>query len=143
MAIQSSEIITIGTELLLGQILDTNSQYLAQRLMETGIDVRYKTSVGDTIDDIVEAIQIAINRSDLIITTGGLGPTLDDLTRDAVARVAGVELEFKEELLGQIKGIFDRIGYTMTENNKRQALIPEGSIPIPVSYTHLTLPTKA
>ncbi len=133
MRIPTSEIITIGTELLLGQILDTNTQYLAQKLMEIGISVRYKTSVGDNIEDIVEAIRIAKDRSDLVLTTGGLGPTLDDLTRDAVAKVAGVELKFREELLGQIKEIFDRIGYKMTENNKRQAFVPEGSIAIPNS----------
>lgn len=133
MTIPCCEIITIGTELLLGQILDTNTQYLSQRLVETGIDVKYKTSVGDNMEDIIEVIKIAKNRSDFILTTGGLGPTLDDLTRDAIAKVAKVRLEFREELLDQIKEVFDRLGYTMTENNKRQAFIPEGSIPIPNS----------
>ena len=127
----SSEIITIGTELLLGQILDTNTQYLAQRLAEIGINVRYRTSVGDILEDIVSAINIAVNRCNLVITTGGLGPTLDDLTREAVAKSAGVGLEFREELLKDIIEVFDRIGYTMTENNKRQAYVPEGSIAIP------------
>ena len=127
----NSEIITVGTELLLGQILDTNTQYLSQKMLEIGINVRYKTSVGDNIEDITEAIKIAKNRCDLIITTGGLGPTLDDVTREAVAKVAGVKLEFKKELLGQIREIFNRLGYNMPENNKRQAFIPEGSIPIP------------
>ncbi len=125
-----SEIITIGTEILIGQILDTNSKYLAQRLLDIGIGVRYKTSVGDRLEDIVSAIKIAIERADLVITTGGLGPTIDDLTREAIAKSAGVELEFREELFGQIKDVFDKIGYKMTENNKRQAFIPEGSIPI-------------
>lgn len=133
MTIPCCEIITIGTELLLGQILDTNTQYLSQRLVETGIDVKYKTSVGDNMEDIIEVIKIAKNRSDFILTTGGLGPTLDDLARDAIAKVAKVRLEFREELLDQIKEVFDRLGYTMTENNKRQAFIPEGSIPIPNS----------
>jgi len=127
----NSEIITIGTEILLGQILDTNTQYLAQRLAEIGIKVRYKTCVGDNLEDIVSAINIATSRCDVVITTGGLGPTLDDLTREAVAKSAGVKLEFREELLRDIIEIFDRIGYTMTENNKRQAYVPEGSIAIP------------
>ena len=127
----SSEIITIGTELLLGQILDTNTQYLAQRLAEIGINVRYRTSVGDILEDIASAINIAVSRCNLVITTGGLGPTLDDLTREAVAKSAGVGLEFREELLKDIIEVFDRIGYTMTENNKRQAYVPEGSIAIP------------
>jgi nicotinamide-nucleotide amidase len=127
----NSEIITIGTEILLGQILDTNTQYLAQRLAEIGINVRYKTCVGDNLEDIVSAINIATSRCDVVITTGGLGPTLDDLTREAVAKSAGVKLEFREELLRDIIEIFDRIGYTMTENNKRQAYVPEGSIAIP------------
>ncbi len=127
----NSEIITIGTELLLGQILDTNTQYLAQRLAEIGINVRYKTCVGDILEDIVSAINIAVNRCDLVITTGGLGPTLDDLTREAVAKSAGVGLEFREEILRDIIEVFERIGYTMTENNKRQAYVPEGSIVIP------------
>ncbi len=127
----SSEIITIGTELLLGQILDTNTQYLAQRLAEIGINVRYRTSVGDILEDIASAINIAVSRCNLVITTGGLGPNLDDLTREAVAKSAGVGLEFREELLKDIIEVFDRIGYTMTENNKRQAYVPEGSIAIP------------
>lgn len=131
MSFINSEIITIGTELLLGQILDTNTQYLAQKMMETGIYVRYKTSVGDNIEDIIDAINVAKNRCDLVLTTGGLGPTLDDVTREAVAKVAGVDLEFKEELFGQIRNVFDRIGYSMSENNKRQAFVPVGSIPIP------------
>jgi len=127
----SSEIITIGTELLLGQILDTNTQYLAQKLSEIGINVRYKTCVGDNLEDIISAINIAVSRCNLVITTGGLGPTLDDLTREAVAKSAGVGLEFRKELLKDIIEVFDRIGYTMTENNKRQAYVPEGSIAIP------------
>jgi len=126
-----SEIITIGTEILIGQILDTNSKYLAQKLLDIGIRVRHKTSVGDRLEDIVSAIEIAIGRTDLVITTGGLGPTIDDLTREAIAKSAGVKLEFREELFGQIKEVFDRIGYKMTENNRKQAFIPEGSIPIP------------
>ncbi len=131
MAQPVSEIITIGTELLLGQILDTNTTYLAQRLADIGIEVKYKTCVGDVLEDIVSVINIAVKRADLVITTGGLGPTLDDLTREAVAKSAGVELEFRQELLGQIMEVFDRLGYSMTENNKRQAFVPKGSIAIP------------
>ena len=86
------EIITIGSELLLGQITDTNAAYLAQEMAATGVSVRFKTSVGDRLEEITEIIRSAVARCRLVITTGGLGPTLDDLTREAVAVAAGVSL---------------------------------------------------
>jgi len=127
----SCEIITIGTELLLGQIVDTNTAYLAQELGQLGISVRFRTSVGDHLDEIMEVIRNGIHRCDMVVTTGGLGPTGDDLTREAVAGVAGVKLAFSRELMDQIEGMFQKYGYQMPENNRKQAYVPEGSRPVP------------
>ncbi|MDZ7699348.1 MAG: CinA family nicotinamide mononucleotide deamidase-related protein [Deltaproteobacteria bacterium] len=126
----SCEIITIGTELLLGQIVDTNTAYLAQTLADAGIHVRFKTSVGDRLDEMTAVMRGALDRCQLVVITGGLGPTLDDLTREAVARVAAVPLEFKENLMMEIQGTFRRYGYDMPANNRRQAFIPAGSVAI-------------
>lgn len=125
------EILTIGSEILLGQIMDTNTTYLARELGRIGVATRFRTSVGDKLDEIVRVIRGAADRCDLVITTGGLGPTLDDLTREAVARATGVELELKPELMEQIEAYFARIGYRMPENNRRQAYVPAGSEVIP------------
>jgi nicotinamide-nucleotide amidase len=125
------EIITIGTELLLGQILDTNTAYLAQKLGQLGISVRFRTSVGDHLDEVIAIIRNGIGRCDMVVTTGGLGPTKDDLTRDAVAGVAGVELVFSRELMNQIEEMFRKYGYQMPENNRKQAYVPQGSMPVP------------
>ena len=124
------EIITIGSELLLGQIMDTNTTYLAQELGPIGVTIRFRTAVGDQLDEMEQVIRCAVERCDLAIITGGLGPTLDDLTREAVARAAGVNLEFKQDLMDQIEQYFRRIGYHMPENNRRQAYVPAGSRPI-------------
>lgn len=124
------EIITIGSELLLGQIEDTNTVYLAHEMAGLGIAVRFRTSVGDRMGEMRQAIRSAIDRCDLVITTGGLGPTLDDLTREAVSAVAGMELEFRQDLMDEIEAIFRRYGYEMPENNRRQAYVPAGSIAI-------------
>jgi len=121
------EIITIGTELLIGQIMDTNTAYLAQELGREGITVRFRTAVGDHLEEIIEVVRSALKRCDMVITTGGLGPTLDDLTREAVARAAGVELEFRQDLMGEIEKIFRRYGYQMPQNNRKQAFVPAGS----------------
>jgi nicotinamide-nucleotide amidase len=121
------EIVTIGTELLLGQIEDTNTSYLAREMGKIGVEVRYRTAVGDRLEEIVHVLRNALSRCDLVITTGGLGPTLDDLTREAVAAVAGVGLEFRQDLMDQIEVMFRRAGYRMPENNRRQAFIPAGS----------------
>ena len=125
------EIITIGTELLLGQIMDTNTAYLAQQLRRIGVTIHFRTAVGDRLEEIVQVIGNGIQRCHMVITTGGLGPTLDDLTRESVARVAGVELEFKQDLMDQIEEYFRRAGYKMPENNRKQAFIPAGSQVIP------------
>jgi competence/damage-inducible protein CinA-like protein len=126
----SAEIITIGTELLLGDTLDTNATYLARSLRDAGIDLFRKTTVGDNKDRIALAIQEALKRCDIVLTTGGLGPTIDDPTRDAVALATGVKSEFQPELWEQIKSRFQRLGRIPTENNRRQAFIPAGAIAI-------------
>ena len=125
-----AEIITIGTELLLGEIVDTNAQYLARRLREKGIDVYRKTTVGDNVKRIAQAIQQSMDRCEIIITTGGLGPTIDDPTRAAVAQAVGVQSEYHPELWAQIQARFEKLGRTPTENNRRQAFIPAGAIGI-------------
>lgn len=123
----TAEIITIGTEILLGEILDTNARYVARVLRDVGVDLFRKTTVGDNAGRIAEVIQQATERADIIITTGGLGPTVDDPTREAVAMAAGVETEFHPELWQQIQARFRRFGREPTENNKRQAYIPKGA----------------
>jgi competence/damage-inducible protein CinA-like protein len=125
-----AEIITIGTEILLGEIIDTNARYLARQLRENGIDVFRTSSIGDNADRIAEAIQHAQTRAEVIITTGGLGPTIDDPTREAVAQAFATQVEFREELWQQVINRFARFDRTPTENNKRQAYVPQGSIAI-------------
>ncbi|MDD5468708.1 MAG: CinA family nicotinamide mononucleotide deamidase-related protein [Anaerolineales bacterium] len=125
-----AEIITIGTELLLGEILDTNAQYLARALREIGIDLYRKSTVGDNPKRIAEAIQQALSRADIVLMTGGLGPTVDDPTREAVALALGVSLEFHPELWEQVQARFKRYERQPTENNKRQAMLPAGATAI-------------
>jgi competence/damage-inducible protein CinA-like protein len=127
----SAEIITIGTELLLGEIVDTNTRYLALALRSLGVDLFRTITIGDNAQRIAEAIQDSMRRADIVITTGGLGPTVDDPTREAVARAVGVETEFREELWEQVKAIIARYGRTAGENQKRQAIVPQGAIAIP------------
>ena len=125
-----AEIIATGSELLLGEVVDTNSTYIARRLREIGLNLFFKTVVGDNEQRMEEALRIALNRSDVIITTGGLGPTVDDVTRPAVARAVDRELIFSEELLAQIQARFRAYGVPMGENNRRQAYLPQGALPI-------------
>src|SRR5271169_2053023 len=101
-----AEIISIGSELTTGQNLDTNSQWLSQRLAEIGIPVAWHTTVADDLQDNIDAFRIATQRASLVLITGGLGPTLDDLTREALARCAGVELVFHPESLERIQQMF-------------------------------------
>ena len=142
----SAEIITIGTELLLGETADTNTRFIARTLRGLGVDLYRTQTVGDNAGRIAEAILQALERADIVITTGGLGPTVDDPTRQAVAEALGTELEFRPELWEQIVNRIGHYGRTPTENQKRQAYLPKGAIaienPVAVSYTHLTLPTK-
>ncbi len=125
-----AEIVTTGTELLLGQIDDTNATYLARQLRDLGIDLFFRSTVGDNELRIAQVLEQAVARADLVITTGGLGPTVDDVTREAVARATGRPLALHPELLAQIETFFARFGATMSENNRRQACLPEGCIPI-------------
>jgi nicotinamide-nucleotide amidase len=125
-----AEIIAVGTELLLGQIVDTNSAYIAQQLTTVGLDLHFKSTVGDNLERIKGTLRTALNRADFVITTGGIGPTLDDLTREAVAEVLGKPLVFQSHLFEQIRDFFARLGRTVSENNRKQAYIPEGAIPI-------------
>jgi nicotinamide-nucleotide amidase len=126
-----AEILSIGSELTSGQNLDTNSQWLSQRLAEIGIAVGWHTTVADDLEDNVAAFRVASQRARLVIATGGLGPTQDDLTRDALARLAGVELVFRAESFEQIQHMFARRNRTMPDRNRVQALFPAGAEPIP------------
>jgi nicotinamide-nucleotide amidase len=123
----TAEIVTIGTEILLGELVDTNAPYIARALSALGIDLYLKSSVGDNKIRIAQALQQALERSDIVIMTGGLGPTVDDMTRDAVALAMGVELEYRPELWEQIVARFARFGRLPTENNRNQAFIPKGA----------------
>lgn len=126
----SAEIITIGTEILLGEILDTNAQYLARALRDTGIDLYRQTTVGDNARRIAQAIQQSLERCEIVITSGGLGPTVDDPTREAVALAMSTETEFRPELWDQIQSRFKRFNRQPTENNRKQAFIPKGALAI-------------
>jgi nicotinamide-nucleotide amidase len=125
-----AEVIAIGSELLLGQIVDTNSSYIAKRLAENGIELVQTTTVGDDLQRMKEVIKEAINRSQIVITTGGIGPTEDDLTREAIAEVFQRPLTFQPHLMEQIEELFKKRGFRMAESNRKQAYVPEGAIPI-------------
>lgn len=125
-----AEIVAIGTELLLGQIVDTNSAYIAQQLQTIGVDLYYTTCVGDNVARIKEVLTRGLERSDVIITTGGIGPTEDDITRQMAAEVMNTELEFRQDLMDQIEAIFKRANFKMSESNRRQAYIPKGATAI-------------
>jgi nicotinamide-nucleotide amidase len=122
-----AEIITTGTELLLGTIVDTNAAYLSQQLSKIGLDLYFRTTVGDNAQRVATAIHQALSRSDVVITTGGLGPTVDDVTREAVAEATGRHLVFREELWAHIQELFARWGVVAKGNNRRQAFVPQGS----------------
>ncbi|MFZ3171247.1 MAG: competence/damage-inducible protein A [Carboxydocellales bacterium] len=122
-----AEIIAVGSELLLGQIVNSNAQYLSKRLSELGIDIYYHTVVGDNEGRLVEELNKALERSDLVITTGGLGPTMDDLTKETVAKVLGLPMILHQASLEHIQSFFTRWGRVMPENNTKQACFPEGA----------------
>jgi nicotinamide-nucleotide amidase len=126
----SAEIITIGTEILLGEIVDTNTRYIAINLRGLGVDLYRTITIGDNVDRIASAIQHSMERADIVITTGGLGPTIDDPTREAVAKAVNVETEFREDLWEQVVATIARYGRKPSENQKRQAYVPKGSIGI-------------
>ena len=125
-----AEIVMIGTELLLGEIVDTNANRLALALRDIGLDLYYKTTVGDNLARMTEVLNLALDRSDVIITSGGIGPTVDDVTRQAVADATGRKLVYSTELEAEIAARFSRFGRPMADNNKRQAYIPEGATPL-------------
>jgi nicotinamide-nucleotide amidase len=126
-----AELLSIGTELLLGEILDTNAQYIAARLPALGIDLYYISKVGDNLGRLSEVIERAWGRSDLVLTTGGLGPTEDDLTREAIAQVLGEEPAVDTELERALRAFFARRGVTMPERNVKQALLIPSARAIP------------
>lgn len=121
------EVVAVGTELLLGQIVDTNSSWIGERLALAGIDSHFQTKVGDNLDRIVSALEIALSRSDAVVVCGGLGPTQDDITRQAIARVMGVELERSEALVARIRQKFGERGRDMAQSNLQQADLPAGA----------------
>lgn len=126
-----AEIISVGTELLLGQIIDTNASYLAQRLADLGIDLYFKQTVGDNSVRIADSVRLALSRADLILMTGGLGPTEDDLTVAAVAESVGVQLEHQEAVADHIRRFFEARRRIPPDSVYKQALIPHGAQIIP------------
>lgn len=127
----SAEIICVGTEILLGDILNSNAQFLAQELATLGIPHYYQTVVGDNLSRIHGVIETAVSRSSILIFTGGLGPTPDDLTTDAIATYFKTKLVEKPEVIEDIRNKFERRGRKMTPNNRKQALIPQGALVLP------------
>ncbi len=125
------EIVAIGTELLLGQIVDTNSSWMGEKLALAGIDSHFQTKVGDNLERMIGSIRLALERSDAVILCGGLGPTQDDITREAIAEVMGVALIRDAEIGARIRHMFESRGREMAENNLRQADVPEGASTIP------------
>ncbi len=125
-----AEIVSVGSELLLGQIVDTNATVIARHLAAIGLDLYYKTTVGDNLRRLTAVLRHALERSQLVITTGGIGPTADDVTREAVAAATGRELEFSDRLMAQIEAFFSARGFTLSPSNRRQAFIPRGAIPV-------------
>lgn len=126
--LRRAEILCVGTELLIGDIVNTNAAYLARRLATLGIGVYRQSVVGDNADRLAADLESALSRADLVITSGGLGPTVDDLTKETAARVFGRKMQCHEPSLARIEAYFAATGRVMTENNKKQAMMPEGAI---------------
>ncbi|MEI4788857.1 competence/damage-inducible protein A [Bacillus sp. FJAT-53060] len=124
---RKAEIIAVGSELLLGQITNTNAQFISKQLAEIGVNVYYHTAVGDNSERLKQAIQVAQERSNFIIFSGGLGPTKDDLTKETIANTLGKELVLNEEAFESIQDYFQKTGRDMSPNNRKQALVLEGS----------------
>jgi nicotinamide-nucleotide amidase len=125
-----AEIISVGTELLMGQIVNTNAQYISQKLLETGIGTYFQSVVGDNPERLRNALTQAIRRSDIVITTGGLGPTSDDITKEIAAEVMNKKLVIDKETFERIEAYFQKSNRKMSENNIKQAYLPEGCIAI-------------
>lgn len=128
--VMKAEILAVGTELLMGQIANTNAQYISARLPDVGIGVYYHSVVGDNHERLKAALNLALSRSDLVIITGGLGPTKDDLTKETIAELLNRRLVPHQESLDRLRSFFERFKRPMTENNLKQADMPEGSIVI-------------
>jgi nicotinamide-nucleotide amidase len=124
------EVVAVGTELLLGQIVDTNSSWIGEQLALAGIDSLFQTKVGDNRDRIADTLRRALGRSDAVVVCGGLGPTQDDITRDVIAEVMGVELVHDDAIEARIRTMFGSRGRTMSANNLRQAQVPVGATPM-------------
>lgn len=122
-----AEIISVGTEITTGSILNTNTKYLSTKLMELGIETFYHTTVDDHKERLSQVINIALNRADIIITTGGLGPTEDDLTKEVISQTLGLELEMNWDMEQSIREMFAKMNRTMTDNNRKQAIKPKDS----------------
>ncbi|MBV9234145.1 MAG: competence/damage-inducible protein A, partial [Candidatus Eremiobacteraeota bacterium] len=127
----SVELIAVGTELLLGQLIDTNTAFIAQRLAEAGIDVRATHVIGDNRARIAALILEVLSRANGALTTGGLGPTIDDVTKEAVCDALGLDVELSEPALENMRRIFAAFGREMRSNNRKQAELPRGSVPLP------------
>jgi nicotinamide-nucleotide amidase len=123
-------LVGVGTELLLGQIANTNAQYISQELADAGVDVYFHVVVGDNLERVASTIATALDRSEVVVVTGGLGPTPDDLTREGVAAALGVALRRDDHLVGVIKRIFEGLGRVMPAENLKQADLPEGATPL-------------
>ena len=129
--IERAAILSTGDEITTGKVVDTNANYLADKLIEAGVDVAAVITVGDVAERIVWAWQQAMQQADVIISTGGIGPTADDLTTELVAKVAGVDLFFSEEVAEKIRRVFASLNRPMPENNLKQAKFPVGAVIIP------------
>jgi nicotinamide-nucleotide amidase len=129
--LKNAEIIAVGSELLLGQIVNTNARFISQQLADLGINVFFHTVVGDNPDRLLSAIKTAEKRANVIIFTGGLGPTKDDLTKETIAHHLGKNLVMDQNALESIELYFSRTNRVMTENNRKQALVLEGSHILP------------
>ncbi len=123
---KSAEILCIGTELLMGNTVNTNATYIAKGLAQNGVNVYHQAVVGDNPQRLKESLDLAFSRSDIVITTGGLGPTYDDLSKETIAAWFGKELVLHEESLRHIESFFQRLGREMTDNNRKQAMMPQG-----------------
>ena len=128
-----TSILAVGTELLFGQTVNTNAAFLSDRLNHMGFDVMYHFVVGDNPERLKEKLIEAFIDTDLVILTGGLGPTQDDLTKEMVAELMGRELYLDENVMEQLAGFFEKRGRKMTENNVKQAYLPEGCTPFYMS----------
>ena len=129
-----AELISAGTELLLGEIVDTNAVYLSQKLAQNGVDVYYRHTVGDNIGRLVEVLRLAFNRADAVIITGGLGPTQDDITREAIAQATSCPLLRSPEAVSNLRAFFARRGRVLSDTNLRQAEAPQGATLIDNDY---------